>query len=211
MIRMGEMRPVKRYLVGLVVLASLASPLAHADRVRYGPPSTDQYFVDFRVRSGGVFGHTYVVYGRIDGRGRIVSPRYAGLYPAGPFSRTALLAVLAVPGKVSADAADHRRRPRVIYRRRLSAAAFRRLQRTVQSERRTPQAWDLLLYNCNSFTAYVARAIGLQVPPTFEFPIDFVRDLYVMNRDPRLPAHVPSDRDTLYRFRAATGRVQVWR
>lgn len=211
MIRMGEMWPAKRYLVGLVVLAALASTLAHADRLRYDRPATDGYFVDFRVRSGGVFGHTYVVYGRIDARGRFVRPRYAGLYPDGPFSGTALLAVLAVPGKVSADRADHRRRPRVIYRRRLSAAAFVRLRRTVQSERRTPQAWDLLLYNCNSFAAYVARAIGLRVPPTFEFPDDFVRDLYVMNRDERLPYRVAGDRDTLYRFDAATGRVKVWR
>ncbi len=143
--------------------------------------SAGYYFVDFRARPGGVFGHTFVVYGRMDGRGRVRQPRYAGLYPDGVLSQTALLALLAVPGNVRGGPADHHRRPDVIYRRRISAAAYARLAGTVHHERKMPQTWDLIFYNCNSFAAEVASSIGLRTPPTFEFPTDFVRDLYVMN------------------------------
>ena len=214
------MRHAKRWLVGLVALTTATSTLAHADRVPSDRSSSGHYVVDFRARPGGVFGHTYVVYGRMDGRGRIVRPTYAGLYPGGPFSQTALLAVLVVPGKVTTEPADHRHSARLIYRRRLTPAAYARLRYVVQTQRKTPQAWDLLLYNCNSFAAEVANAIGLRTPPTLEFPTDFVRDLYVMNRaGPRAERHrtnartqrPPYYRDLLFHFDHQTGAVQAWR
>lgn len=157
---------------------------ARAERMRAGVQPSGAYIVDFRARPGGVFGHTYVAYGRLDAHGRLVRPRYAGLYPGGPFSQTALLALLAVPGKVTVHATDRARMPKMIYRRRISPATYARLTRVVRTKQRTQQAWDLLLNNCNSFAADVAAAIGLRTPPTIEFPDDFVRDLYVMNRSP---------------------------
>ena len=44
-------------------------------------PTDAQYFIDFRSRAGYVFGHTYIVYGRLDTRGQPVGVRYAGIYP----------------------------------------------------------------------------------------------------------------------------------
>ena len=171
-----------------------------------------------------MFGHTYVVYGRMDGRGRVLRPRYAGLYPGGALSETALLALLAVPGKVSTHPADHRGTPKLIYRRRLSAAAFARLDNTVRTQRKTPQMWDLLLYNCNSFAADVASAAGLRTPPTLEFPTDFVRDMFFMNRSNnaarshRRAARTGwrrnatlGHRDALYHFDSETNAVHTWR
>ena len=218
------MQPAKLCLAGLIGLAAAAATPVHADRLRDAPPLAGHYFVDFRARPGGVFGHTYVVYGGVDGRGRVVQPRYAGLYPDGAFSQTALLALLAVPGSVSTEPADRHRRPNIVYRRRISAAAYARLAGTVRSERKTPQAWDLIFYNCNSFAADIASSIGLRTPPTFEFPTDFVRDLYVMNRSNgavRVPRSAASkkrrrsrgfgSRDALYRLEASAGTGRVWR
>lgn len=218
------MRHAKLCLVGLFALTAIASTAAHADRVRSDRSSPSQYFVDFRARPGGVFGHTYVVYGRMDARGRILQPTYAGLYPGGPFSQTVLLAVLVVPGKVSTEPADHKHVAKLVYRRRLSPSSYARLERAVQAQRKTPQAWDLLLYNCNSFAAEVANAIGLHTPPTLEFPTDFVRDLYMMNRSGppasrykttartrRIQSRPPRYRDVLFHFDHATGAVRAWR
>ena len=218
------MQPATLCLAGLIGLAAAAATPVRADRLRNAPPSAGHYFVDFRARPGGVFGHTYVVYGGMDGRGRVVQPRYVGLYPSGAFSQTALLALLAVPGSISTEPADRHRRPDIVYRRRLSAAAYARLAGTVHRERKTPQAWDLIFYNCNSFAAEVANAIGLRTPPTFEFPNDFVRDLYVMNRSNRVVrAHRNAaarkrrrssafgSRDALFRFEASAGTGRVRR
>lgn len=218
------MRPALRYLVGALALAATASAPARAEYRRAGAQPSGSYVVDFRARPGGVFGHTYVVYGRIDARGRIVRPRYAGLYPGGPFSQTALLALLAVPGKITVRPIDHERTPKMIYRRRLSPTAYARLSRAVRIRQTTPQAWDLLLNNCNSFAAEIAAAIGLRTPPTIEFPDDFVRDLFVMNRAPRatrrrMHASRPRrpmrrmayERDALYHYDSETQRVMMWR
>ncbi len=217
------MRLAIRCLIGVALAAAAAAP-AGAEPVRAGARPSGAYVIDFRARPGGVFGHTYVAYGRVDARGRLVRPRYAGLYPGGPFSQTALLALLAVPGKVTVHPIDHARAPKMIYRRRLSRTAYARLTHTVRAQQRTPQIWDLLLNNCNSFAADVAAAIGLRTPPTIEFPDDFVRDLYVMNRSPRAarrrtrasrprrPLHrTVYDRDALFHYDSETRRVMMWR
>ena len=218
------MRPTLQCLLGVLALAAATATPAGAEYRRAGAPPPGTYVIDFRARPGGVFGHTYVVYGRVDARGRLMRPRYAGLYPGGPFSQTALLALLAVPGKVTVRSIDHKRMPKMIYRRRLSPAAYARLARAVRSRKRTPQVWDLLLNNCNSFAADVATAIGLRTPPTIEFPDDFVRDLYVMNRSPRMtrrrvrssrPRHpmyrTTYERDALYYYDSDARRVMMWR
>ena len=217
------MQPAKLCLAGLIGLAAATATPVRADRLRDAPPPAGHYFVEFRARPGGVFGHTYVVYGGMDGRGRVLQPRYVGLYPSGAFSQTALLAVLAVPGNVSTEPADRHRRPNIVYRRRISPAVYARLAGAVHRERKTPQMWDLIFYNCNSFAAEIANSIGLRTPPTFEFPTDFVRDLYVMNRSNgavRVHGRAASQirrrspafhhRDALYRLEASadTGRVR---
>ena len=87
-----------------------------------------------------------------------------------------------MPGEVGTDRDDRKRPPTMIYRRRLSPAAFERLASVMQRQRRRPQLWNLLFYNCNSFAAEMAKSIGLRTPSTLELPNDFVRGLYAMNR-----------------------------
>src|SRR5450759_806563 len=41
------------------------------------------YFVEFRARSAASYGHMYVLYGQVNGRGEIVKSDIAGLHPAG--------------------------------------------------------------------------------------------------------------------------------
>ena len=36
------------------------------------------YFVDFRARRGALFGHTFIVYGRLDANGEPLGAEYAG-------------------------------------------------------------------------------------------------------------------------------------
>jgi hypothetical protein len=166
----------------LVGLTLTSAPFAQGAPLRGEPAKAGYYFVDFRARSGGVFGHTYVVYGKIDGRGRILNAHATGFYPRGQISQSVLSVALPMPSYVGLEPSDRGRPPSAIYRRYLHADAYARLVTTVESMRERRRPWHLLFYNCNAFTARIARSIGLRTPPTLELPNSFVHGLYAMNR-----------------------------
>jgi hypothetical protein len=166
-------------------------------------PKAGYYFVDFRARKGGVFGHTYIVYGKIDGHGHILNARATGFYPRGEISQTVLSAVLPMPSYIGLEPSDRGRRPSAIYRRYLHAGAYMRLVTTVERMDKRHRPWHLLLNNCNAFTARIARSIGLRTPATLELPNDFVRRLYKMNRAVGAP---PARRPAAYAKRWRTAR-----
>ena len=163
------------------MLAGLAAALLGASTFS-SAAAPERYAVEFRARPGGVFGHTYVVYGRLDGRGQLRQPRYTGIYPSGILSDSILVGVLVMPSLISVKARDRRLRPEMVYRREINAGAFARLAGEVRELRESRLFWNLIFYNCNSFAADVAMSMGLRVPSTLEVPKDFVRDLYVLNR-----------------------------
>ena len=144
--------------------------------------AASRYVVEFRARDGGVFGPTYVAYGMTDRDGRLRRPHYAGFYPSGALSRTALLAVLVTPAKVGSEPWDYTKHTEMVYRRTLTPRNYARLVREVSDLSRTRPFWHLIFYNCNSFAADVARWMGLQVPSTLQVPKDFVQQLYIRNR-----------------------------
>lgn len=184
-------------IAALVLAADFAVSPAIAGVV---PSSNSRYAVEFRARAGGVFGHTYVVYGAVDGRGRLEHPRYVGIYPSGIISDTALVGVLATPSFISVKPRDLRRRPEMVYRREISARTYASLEREVLELRRSRPVWHLIFYNCNSFAGEVAQSMGLRVPSTLALPKEFVRELYVLNRGNRptqayaaaMPARIPA-------------------
>ena len=156
------------------------------------------YVVEFHARPGGVFGHTFVVYGRVDAGGHLRHARDVGFYPDGVLSQTVLLAVLAAPASVGAERSDKTNRPDIVYRREISARTYARFASEIRTLKRKRPLWQLVLYNCNSFAGEVAQWMGMRVPSTLQLPKDFVRGLYVLNRQsaPEL-AHaeaMPSDR-----------------
>ena len=189
-IALQRARPWCAVLIGLALTsATYAAPL------RDEPRSASHHFVDFRARSGGAAGHTYVIFGNIDDRGRILSARVAGFYPRGELSQSVFSVLMPMPGYIGSEPADRAVAPSAIYRRRLNADAYARLVTTVESLRKTQPTWRVLFFNCNAFAAETARSIGLRVPPTLEFPNEFVYGLYSMNRPTSVtPVHYSQDR-----------------
>ena len=167
---------IRRCLFLIAALAiAVAIPAASATAAR-------RYVIEFRARDGGVFGHTYVAYGLTDRDGRLRHPHYAGFYPSGVLSQTALLAVMVTPAEVGSEPWDKTKRTEMVYRRELSPGTYARLIREVGDLRQTRPFWHLIFYNCNSFAADVARWMGLQLPTTLQVPRDFVQQLYILNR-----------------------------
>jgi len=165
----------RRIAVALAAAALLAGVAAADAR------PADRYAVEFRARSGGIFGHAYIAYGRLDERGRLLHPRYAGFYPSGMLEDTPLLAVLATPSLIKSRPRDVLRSD-MVYRREIGAAMYAALPAEVRDLRRERPLWHLTFYNCNSFVADLAEWMGLRVPGTLQLPRHFVRDLYVLNR-----------------------------
>jgi hypothetical protein len=139
------------------------------------------YYVEFRVAVDGVYGHSYIAYGRLESSGRPATATYADIHPTGDFSSMVLghffpMEAATIPEKdtLGYKIASHFRRP-------LTAAEYRRLQSVIVRIRAARHSWNVLAYNCNDFVADVARGMGMQTPTTLSLPYDFIARLQVIN------------------------------
>ncbi len=176
------MRGLPLILAAAIGLAALPAPHAGAQPGAAQPGiAHERRFVDFRSRPGALWGHTYIVYGRIGPDGRPAELHTAGLYPDG--GREGLIAgsLVPVPARVRAVPGDYRERPNAVYRRSLSRGDYARLKAAVRHARDRERHWHMLMHNCNAFAVYVAEAIGLSTPPSLLLPNAFVRALAAMN------------------------------
>ncbi len=139
------------------------------------------YFVDFRSRPGYLFGHSYIVYGRLDERGRPVNTHLAGIYPIDGQAGLILGSVLPVRASVRGVKDDYKERPSNSYRRRLDAAQYARLVRVVGGLKKSEREWDLLFKNCNDFSIAVAKGMDMTTPPSWLMPYYFVDGLRLLN------------------------------
>jgi hypothetical protein len=164
--------------LALAVAADAAQSMARAAAdARHGL----SYFVEFRARGGEFLGHAFVVYGRTDRRGDLAELHRAGLYPRRAYEDSLLLALLVVPARLAVVKEDLGRPPTAVYHRRLNASQYAQLTQKVRRLQMDGPAWHLILHNCNSFLAEVARTVGLATPPTLQRPADFVRGLAMLN------------------------------
>jgi len=139
-----------------------------------------RYFVEFRSRTG-FYGHTYVVYGQLDSRGKRAEVHYAGLYPEGGPVGFMLGHVLPVPARVDAVDDDLTDPVTESYLRILTAEEFAKTTAAIGRLRANTQLWNALLNNCNDFAAELAQGLGLRTPSTLLIPELFVSELREMN------------------------------
>ena len=171
------MRPAP-LLVALCLLVG-ASP-ARARRTR--APAAREHFIDFRARPGALWGHTFIVYGRVDERGQPLELHRAGLYPDD--GRPGLILGIFVPVPATVRAV-----PRRLLRdaeRDLPAHAQRRANTRGSRPRWRGCAPTSGPGTCCCTTATtsriaVAHALGLATPPNFLVPNAWVRALRAMN------------------------------
>lgn len=140
------------------------------------------YFVDFRSRPAYLFGHSFIVYGRLDEHGKPYDTHRAGIYPTdGQAGLIMGSAVFPVRASVRAVHGDYQERPSNIYRRRLTPAQYARLVRVVGGLRHSEREWNLLFKNCNDFAIDVAKGMGMTAPPSWLPPYFFVAQLRLLN------------------------------
>ena len=139
------------------------------------------YFVDFRSRPAYLFGHSFIVYGRLNARGKPVDTRRAGIYPIDGQAGLIMGSVWPVPASVRGVEDDYKERASNIYRRRLSATQYARLLRVVGGLKRSEREWNLLFKNCNDFAIEVAKGMDMTAPPSWLPPYYFVAGLRALN------------------------------
>jgi hypothetical protein len=155
-----------------------------ASRARPGtqaaPLGAVRYFVEFRSRTG-FYGHTYVVYGQLDSRGKRTDVHYAGLYPEGGPVGFMLGHVLPVPATVDAVEDDLTDPVTEAYLRMVTPEEFAKITAVIERLRANTQLWNALLNNCNDFAAELAQQLGLRTPSTLLIPELFISELREMN------------------------------
>lgn len=177
------MRTAPLLVIGFTcfVLTAGAAAQDAVRRGRHESSSRNQYFIDFRARGGGILGHTYIVYGRLDARGRAVEINHAGLNPDDAYGNSPILAVALVPGQISLKREDPKKPTVAVYRRRLTATQYAHLKGTVHRLRATHRNWHMAFYNCNDFAGQVARELGMMAPLAWARPGTFVNGLRALN------------------------------
>jgi hypothetical protein len=148
------------------------------------------YYVEFRVAVDGVYGHSYIAYGRLDSLGRTAN--YADIHPTGDFPSMVLghffpMAAASTPEKNTLGYKIASR-----FRRPLTAAEYHRLELVILRIRAAHHSWSVVAYNCNDFVADVARGMGMRTPTTLSLPYDFIPTLQAINERTLRPTSSPA-------------------
>jgi len=150
-------------------------------------PSARYYFVEFRARLAESYGHAYLTYGRVDGKGTIIQSQVAGLHPYSESVFPWLIGhIIPVPSETGASDGDMEEMYiSARYRVLLSEPEYVRTVAYIKQLQATNPLWHASLNNCIGFLKDVAHFMGLETPlSTLVYPEVFVNRLREMNESP---------------------------
>jgi len=153
--------------------------------------SAKPYFVEFRARSAATYGHMYVLYGQVNGRGEIVKSDIVGLHPAGDRNDCENCSVVSwtlghllfVPSETGASDGDlEEKYVSARYRVMVDAATFKKASAYISKLKAENPMWNALWRNCVSFGNNIAENVGLKTPGfVWREPKDYVEQLRELN------------------------------
>lgn len=141
---------------------------------------TERAFIEFHARSGpGIFGHTFIVYGRLNRPRGIVEANVVGLHSGDDNDWKGIF--IPLPASISRAKHDLAGSPEIVYRRHLTIEHFYKLKAGVRRLRALGLPWHMLFLNCNDFAGEMAELIGLRRPPSLMLPVNYVALLKAIN------------------------------
>ena len=147
--------------------------------------SGKSHFIEFRARYALSYGHSYVLYGRLDAAGNPVNPEVAGLHPKSdnevPYVLGHFVPVPAETGWSDGDLEEEYRS--ASWRVLLTEAEYNKVAADIQELKDSSPVWHASLYNCNAFVADIARSMGYKTPPIWVRPQQFITQLRKMATD----------------------------
>ena len=148
--------------------------------------ATGQHFIEFRSRHAQSYGHTFVVFGRLNARGEIgeIKPdMVAGLHPAGAGSELWIVGH-AVPVPAETGWSDGDLEEEYVsnrFRVLLSEAQYAKLVAHIRHKQANSPMWHAALYNCNLWTGEIAQYLGLQTGFHWLPPAEYIEKIKVLN------------------------------
>ena len=151
------------------------------------------YFIDFRSRSAESYGHSFVVYGKLDANGHIPYDRkgvlihsmteVAGLHPAStsniPYS---LGHFVPVPSETGASDGDTEIQYMTAnYRIDLTPEQYADIVGYIKGLQASSPVWHAVAYNCSAFIGDIAKHMGMKTPNPLLFPENYIHSLEKMN------------------------------
>jgi len=172
-------------------LANEPKPETATGTLKTAQSSYKPYFVEFRSRAAASYGHMYVIYGQLNGRGEIIKSDIAGLHPAGDANDCDNCSVITwtlghllfVPSETGASDGDlEEKYVTARYRVMVDAATFKKVSAHINKLKTDQRVWHALLHNCVSFGNDIAGSLDLKTP-TFIWmePKDYVESLRDLN------------------------------
>jgi len=164
---------------------------AQAPAAKPAQSSYKPYFFEFRARSAASYGHMYVLYGQVNGRGEIVKSDIAGLHPAGDKNDCENCSLLAwtlghlifVPSETGASDGDlEEKYVTARYRVMVDAATYKKVSAYISQKKADKPMWNALINSCVTFGNSIAETMGLKTPAsTFLEPKEYVESLRDLN------------------------------
>jgi hypothetical protein len=152
-------------------------------------PSQQQegrYFIEFRSRYALSYGHTYVIFGRLDSAGRMINREVAGLHPASnsavPYVLGHYIPVPAETGESDGDLDDRYRS--ASWRVMLNESQYNKVVAYIRKLQANSHLWQATIYNCNAFVGDIAHFMGYKTPGIWLRPQQYVTKLREMNGGP---------------------------
>ena len=169
----------------LAIFAALMfGSTAVAQSPQASAPARASYFVEFRVADMGVYGHSYIAYGRLSGSGKPTNIQYADFHPDGGNVGLAVGHVVPVAAGMTPDPDVLKLPLNASWRLPITATQYRTLTSAVGAARANPKVWSALAYNCNSFVGDMAEVIGLKAPSSLLFANAYIPALRTLNEAP---------------------------
>ncbi len=206
---------------GLLLVGTMAASAAAQERQKqvatsHKPVASGTYYVEFRAADIGVYGHSYIMFGRLGPGGRPATVRYADFHPEGGTLGLAVGHAVPVAAEMTPDPETLRLPITASFRRTITAAQYASMVDAINRVHANNRVWSALAYNCNAFVGDVASSIGMKTPTSLLFATAFIpalrslnepddgsaaaspgshraapeRDLFSLSRIPALP-HVP--------------------
>ena len=168
---------------------SLMQPAAYAPSATQAKP----YFISFRARNALSYGHTFVVFGKLDASGKVPydstgtlvpsMTEVAGLHPASTSNIPYMIGhILPVPSETGASDGDIEKRYLLAeWTLPLTAAQYNEVVAYIHDLQARSPVWNAVTYNCSSFVGDIARHMGFKTPSPLHLPEQYITDLREMN------------------------------
>jgi len=172
-----------------LVTPTAYAPTADAQQSQLAKP----YFISFRSRAALSYGHSFVIFGKLDKNGHVPMDangvlipsmaEIAGLHPASTSNVPYTIGhVLPVPSETGPSDGDSEQAYMTAqFTIPLTEAEYQDIVAYIHKRQANSPLWHAVLYNCSAWIGDIAQHMGMKTPNSLLMPKEYVTELKKMN------------------------------